>query len=148
MLTWERSIYTREIHIHKRDSCIYTREIRAYTQERFVHIHKRDSQIFSHESLHVRERCSLHELHYTGWRRLIGCLQLQVILHKRATNYRALLQKMTYEDKTSYDSTPFLLWQDACICHFACMPCIYVCVREREVVYVCVCAFARACMGA
>jgi len=25
---------------------------------------------------------------------------------KRATNYRALLQKMTYEDKESYDSLP------------------------------------------
>jgi len=43
---------------------------------------------------------------YTGWRRLIGCLKLQVILRKRATDYRALLQKMTYEDKASYDSTP------------------------------------------
>ena len=31
----------------------------------------------------------------TGWRRPIGCLQLQVILWKRATNYRALLRKMT-----------------------------------------------------
>jgi len=37
----------------------------------------------------------------TGWRRLIGCLQLQVIFRKRATNYRALLRKMTYEDKPS-----------------------------------------------
>jgi len=26
----------------------------------------------------------------TGWRRPIGCLKLQVIFHKRATNYRAL----------------------------------------------------------
>jgi len=43
---------------------------------------------------------------YTGWQRLTRCLKLQVILHKRATNYRALLQKMTYEDKASYDSTP------------------------------------------
>jgi len=42
----------------------------------------------------------------TGWRRLIGCLELQVIFRKRATNYRALLQKMTYGDKASYDSTP------------------------------------------
>ena len=42
----------------------------------------------------------------TGWRRLIGCLKLQVIIRKRATNYRALLRKMTYEDKASYDSTP------------------------------------------
>jgi len=42
----------------------------------------------------------------TGWRRPIGCLKLQVIFRKRATNYRALLQKMTYKDKASYDSTP------------------------------------------
>jgi len=31
---------------------------------------------------------------------------LQVIFHQRATNYRALLRKMTCEDKASYDSTP------------------------------------------
>jgi len=42
----------------------------------------------------------------TGWRRLLGCLKLQVISRKRATNYRALFRKMTYEDKASYDSTP------------------------------------------
>jgi len=41
----------------------------------------------------------------TGWRRLIGCLKLQVISPKRATNYRALLRKMTYQDKASYFST-------------------------------------------
>jgi len=40
----------------------------------------------------------------TRWRRPVGCLQLQVIWHKRATNYRALLRKMTYKDKASYDS--------------------------------------------
>jgi len=43
---------------------------------------------------------------YTGWRRPIGCLKLQVIFCKRATNYRALLRKMTCEDEESYDSTP------------------------------------------
>jgi len=42
----------------------------------------------------------------TGWRRLIGCLKLQVISRKRATNYRALLPKMTYEDEASYEPTP------------------------------------------
>jgi len=42
----------------------------------------------------------------TGWRRPIGCLKLQVIFRKRATNYRALLRKATYKDKTSYDSRP------------------------------------------
>jgi len=49
----------------------------------------------------------------TGWRRPIGCLQLQVSFHKRATNYRALLQKMTYTDKASYESSPACthIWQ-------------------------------------
>jgi len=42
----------------------------------------------------------------TGWRRPIVCLKLQVIFCKRATNYRALLRKMTYKDKASYDSMP------------------------------------------
>ena len=36
----------------------------------------------------------------------IGCLKLQVIFRKRATDSRALLRKMTYEDKALYDSTP------------------------------------------
>jgi len=36
----------------------------------------------------------------------IGCLKLQVSFRKRATNYRALVQEMTYEDKTSYGSWP------------------------------------------
>ena len=40
----------------------------------------------------------------TGWRRLVGCLTWQVIFHKRATNYRALLRKMTYEDKAYHYS--------------------------------------------
>jgi len=45
------------------------------------------------------------------WRRLIGSPKLQVTFHKRATKYRALLRKMTYKDKGSYESSP---------------PCIYV----------------------
>ena len=62
--------------------------------------------------------CSLelHVVHITtGWHRLIGCLELQVIFRGRATNYRALLrkralhflvQKMTYENKPSYGCWP------------------------------------------
>jgi len=42
----------------------------------------------------------------TGWRRPIGCLKLQVFFCKRATNYSALLRKMTYEDTASYESWP------------------------------------------
>ena len=47
----------------------------------------------------------MHNLN-TGWRRLIGPPKLQIIFHKRATKYRSLLQKMTYEDKGSYESSP------------------------------------------
>ena len=42
----------------------------------------------------------------TGWRRPKGCLKLQVFFRKRATNYRALLRKMTYKDKASDDFRP------------------------------------------
>jgi len=42
----------------------------------------------------------------TGWRRLIGSPKLQIIFHKRASKYRSLLQKMTYKDKGSYESSP------------------------------------------
>jgi len=41
-----------------------------------------------------------------GWQRPIWCLKLQVIFRKRATDYRAHLQKMTSKDKASYVSTP------------------------------------------
>jgi len=51
---------------------------------------------------------------YTGWRRLIGCLQLRVIFCKRATNYRAFLHKITYTNKAFYDLTP------------PCIPCTHV----------------------
>jgi len=65
----------------------------------FYHICK---QVMSHMwTSHVTPANST-----TGWRRLIGCLKLQVISRKRATNCRALLHKMTYEDKASYGSSP------------------------------------------
>jgi len=41
-----------------------------------------------------------------GCRRPTGCLKLQFILCKRATNYRALLRKMTYKDRASYGPAP------------------------------------------
>ena len=41
------------------------------------------------------------DTNFTGWRRPIGCLKLQVIFRKRAINHTALLQKITYKDKAS-----------------------------------------------
>jgi len=45
----------------------------------------------------------------TGWRRPIGCLELQVIFRKRATNQKALLQRMTCQDKTSCCNVLYIL---------------------------------------
>ena len=42
----------------------------------------------------------------TGWRRLIGSPKVQIIVHKRAMEYRSLLRKRTYKDKGSYESSP------------------------------------------
>ena len=64
----------------------------------YIHIH-----IYSVLPVHYRALC---QCLLWGWRRLIGCLKLQVIFRTRATNYRALLRKMTYEDKASSDFTP------------------------------------------
>jgi len=53
-----------------------------------------------------------------GWRGPIGCLKLQVIFRKRATNYRALLRKITSKDKASYGSAPpctYVSSADSCV---------------------------------
>ena len=42
----------------------------------------------------------------TGWRSPRGCLISCITFRKLATNYRALLRKMTYKDKASHDPTP------------------------------------------
>ena len=43
------------------------------------------------------------------WPRPIGCLKLQAIFRKRATNHRALLRKITDKDKASYGSSPLCI---------------------------------------
>jgi len=42
----------------------------------------------------------------TGWLRCIGCLKLQSLPEKRATNYGAISREMTYENKATYASSP------------------------------------------
>ena len=51
----------------------------------------------------------LTHVHTSEWRRLIGSPKSQIIFHKRATKYRALLLKMTYKYKGSY-SRPRCRW--------------------------------------
>ena len=56
--------------------------------------------------VHIHTRIYIYTHTRTGWRRLIGSPKLQIIFHKWATKYRALLLKMTYKDKGSYESWP------------------------------------------
>ena len=68
----------------------------------------------------------------TGWRRLIGSPKLQIIFHKRATNYRSLLRKMTYKDKGSYESSPpcnarsVFIYLNICVYIYTLHICIYM----------------------
>ena len=72
-----------------------------FYNKQHVHVITREISIWS------QRRC-LYDLKdpYTGWRRPVGCLKMQVIFRKRATNYRSLLREMTYKDESSYGSLP------------------------------------------
>jgi len=94
---------------------------------------------------------------HTGWRRLIGSPNLQIIFLKRSIKYKSLLRKMTYKDKGSYESSPPCICIDVCqytgtkrgdmmhlefvyihICVFMCVfmySCVYLCI------HVCICFF-------
>ena len=58
---------------------------------------------YTHTELYSMQRVSTKS---TEWRRPIRCLKLRVSFRKSAANNRALLGKMTYEDKASYGSSP------------------------------------------
>ena len=89
----------------------------------------------------------------TRWRRLIGCLKVQIIFHPRATKYRSLLQKITYTDKASYHSTPpcnsvyihvyrvcisfVWTWSFAYTCLYTSIPCVYI-LYMYTCVYTCI----------
>ena len=50
-----------------------------------------------------------------------GCLKLQVIFRKRAINYRALLRKITYQNKAPYGSSApctlcLFMWYHSAVC--------------------------------
>jgi len=49
---------------------------------------------------------SLEVGHAVSFSRTFPADSRRLFFRKRATNYRALLRKMTYEDKASYDCTP------------------------------------------
>ena len=119
---------------HRIVPAIYTLTNLQETYETYTHEPTRDLQETSqpytanhiesfppyiHSRTYTRPRS--HALPHTGWRRTTACLELQVIFRKRATNYRALLRKMTCKDEALYGSSPsftqgILTTSQACWC--------------------------------
>jgi len=86
--------------------------------------------LFAKKPLIIGLVCGKWPQGHSGWQRCIGCLESQVSFCKRATNHRALLQKMTFKDKASYGSSP---------------PCIFE-VHELNIymyIYIHVCTHTR-----
>jgi len=55
--------------------------------------------------IYTRCICAIHVQHMrTEWRRCAGCLKVQVSFRKRATDYRALWRKVTYQNKGGEDA--------------------------------------------
>jgi len=69
---------------------------------------KRANELFSTKNTKMNRVNEV--IRRTGWRRLIGCLKLQVIFRNRATHWRALLRKMTCKDMISYGFLPPCSW--------------------------------------
>jgi len=94
--------------------------------------------------LHVYTYNVIYTNIHTGWRRPIGCLISCFTFRKLATNYRALLRKMTYKHKASYDSTPpcimscvfvkFIHTYEICI--YLYMKFVYIMLRGLDMKYV------------
>jgi len=98
------------IHIHVfTHTCIYIHLYPCMYVHTHLHVPISDVMCYTYRFYWNTYTC-IHM--YTGWRSLIASPQLQIIFHKRATKYRPLLRKMTYENKGSYESSP------PCVCKF------------------------------
>ena len=106
----KRPIFSRSlllIFAESRHICIHA-DPQKYTYVRSARVTKYSPPaLASSRTCSLSVNCSTYDVResHTGWRRPI-CLKLQAIFRKRATNYRALLRKMTYKHKTPYGSSP------------------------------------------
>ena len=108
VLQWHKSFYTIQCNTQHTATHIQRKEPSPTRNHFYIRTHAyliftlQISPLFTQDtSIYILRRDIP-----TGWRRPIGCRKSQVIFCKRATNYRALLLKMTNKDKASYDSTP------------------------------------------
>jgi len=106
------STVTTHAHTHirtrERTLCAHTHtyihsHVRIPSTHTHTHAYPHLRGLCAHTHMYTRARTLRTHAHtpITGWRRLIGCLTLQVVFRKRANNYRALLRKMTYKNKVS-----------------------------------------------
>jgi len=87
--------------------------------------------------------------HTNSWYRVVKThrmLRLHVIFRKRATNYMALLRKMIYKDKASYDSTPPCTYKRDilrrnCMSTLYIHVCVCVCVYIHTYIYIYICIY-------
>jgi len=77
--------------MHKRDLHTLKNDLKTIKRDQYTYTIRRA------RAWHSAERGS-----DTGRRRHIGCLKLQVIFRKRATNYWALLREMTCKDPDTH----------------------------------------------
>jgi len=101
---------------YKRDNILQKRRIIwsiLLTVATPYHMFHDDLDVCATTNSHVSWLITRRICHVTFWviwhilchKRPIGCLESHVIFRKRATDYRALLRKMTCTNKASYDST-------------------------------------------
>jgi len=111
-------IHTSCIHTYI-DACVHScahtyihTYIHAYlhaytnTNKHTTHKHAQMPRSLSGKHTHTHTHTHTHAHMCTAWRNLIGSPKLQIVFHKRATEYRSLVRKMTYKHKGSYESWP------------------------------------------
>jgi len=138
-------------HTHTHTHCISARSyedtrrtlcIRKWCLKLQVSFRKR-ALIICKRALYICKKNRMHphvrsHIIRTGWRRFIGCLKLQVSFRKRATTHRALLRKITCEDKASYRCNP--VWRSYIThmkesCHTARVRVLQITVRMSHVTH-------------
>ena len=94
---WNQAAWARELQLHCTAHFSY---FRNHISAKDLHTSANDRPS---DTRVKQQECAVH---CTQRRRLIGCLKLQVVFCKRATDYRALLQKTNCKDNASYGTKP------------------------------------------
>jgi len=104
--------------VHAQHNNIQT-HAHAHANTQSLSLTRTHTSVFTaHQCKKKKSHTSTHPHTHYDTRRCIGFFKLQVIFRKRATNCRALLRKITYEDKASYGFAPPCTWESVSGCVF------------------------------